>query len=143
MAEAVGALDRAIQIAVEAHRGQLDKQGEPYILHPLRVMVQVVEDNERIAAALHDVVEDSEWTLDDLRREGFEEAVIEAVDALTRREGEAYLDYVDRAGANKIARMVKLADLRDNGDNPLRPVSGKLRERYEDAINWLLQDTYP
>ena len=109
-------LERAILLAVQAHRGQVDRSGAPYILHPLRVMFRVEAENERIAAVLHDVVEDTDWTLDGLRAEGFPEEVVQAVDCLTRREGESYDDRVARAAANPIARRVKLADLEDNMD---------------------------
>ncbi|MGZ3215989.1 HD domain-containing protein [Paracoccus sp. T5] len=109
-------LERAIEIAAGAHRGQRDKAGEPFILHPLRVMHACSSEPERIVAVLHDVVEDTHWTLDDLRREGLAEELVAAVDAMTRREGESYADFVDRAARNPIARAVKIADLRDNLD---------------------------
>ena len=111
----MASLERAIEIAAEAHRGQLDKAGEPYLLHPIRVMLRVSGEAERIAAVLHDVVEDSpSWTLDRLRGEGFDPAIVRAVDCLTRREGEPYEDLVDRAASDRIARKVKMADLEDN-----------------------------
>jgi (p)ppGpp synthase/HD superfamily hydrolase len=109
-------LEEAIRIAVEAHRGQRDRAGAPYILHPLRMMLRVQTDAERMAAVLHDVVEDTAWTLDDLRARGFPAEVLEAVDALTRRPGEAYDAFVERAAAHPVARRVKLADLEDNLD---------------------------
>jgi hypothetical protein len=90
--------------------------GEAYILHPLRVMLAVRSSDERIVGVLHDLVEDTPWTLEQLRAEGFSGAVVEAVDAMTRREGEDYFDFVRRAGANPLARPVKVADLRDNLD---------------------------
>ena len=109
-------LERAIAIAAEAHMGQVDKAGAPYILHPLRVMLRVQTPAERIAAVLHDVVEDTAWTLEELAAEGFEPEVLAAVDALTRREGESYEAFVARAGADPVARVVKLADLAENMD---------------------------
>ncbi|MFC0201630.1 phosphohydrolase [Paracoccus rhizosphaerae] len=109
-------LERVIEIAAGAHRGQRDKAGEPFILHPLRVMNACSTGSQRIVAVLHDVVEDSDWTLDDLRQEGLAEDLVAAVDAMTRREGESYADFVDRAARNPIARAVKIADLRDNLD---------------------------
>lgn len=109
-------LERAIVIAAEAHAGQTDKAGEPYVLHPLRVMQRVEREAARIAAVLHDVVEDTPWTLDGLAAEGFREEVVSAVDALTRREGEIYLDFCRRAAEDPVARLVKLADLEDNLD---------------------------
>lgn len=112
-------LERAIDIAAEAHAGQLDKAGAPYIAHPMRLMARFLlggNEETAIIAALHDVVEDSKWTLADLRREGFSPQVVSAVDALTRREGEDYLTYVRRAASHPLARFVKEADLRDNLD---------------------------
>ena len=109
-------LDRAITLAVAAHAGQTDRAGQPYILHPLRVMLAVEHPDERIVAVLHDVVEDSAVTLDDLAKVGFSATVIEAIDSVTKREGESYPQFVARAGQNIIGRAVKLADLRDNSD---------------------------
>lgn len=110
-------LERAIAIAVEAHMGQQDKNGQPYILHPLRVMLSVEGVSARIVAVLHDVVEDNPaWTLDRLRAEGFSAEVVAGVDAVTRRGDESYENFVRRAGENPIGRTVKLADLRDNMD---------------------------
>lgn len=107
-------LERAIQIAVTAHAGQIDKQGQPYILHPMRVMLSLPEGEERIAGMLHDVVEDTSVTLDDLRNAGFSDSVLDAVRCLTRTPGGSYADYVVRCKENAIARAVKLADLSDN-----------------------------
>jgi (p)ppGpp synthase/HD superfamily hydrolase len=109
-------LEHAISLAVEAHRGQKDRAGAPYILHPLRMMFRVETDAEKIVAVLHDVVEDTGWTLDRLRAEGFPEDVVAAVDHLTRREGESYDEFVRRAAAHPVARRVKIADLEDNMD---------------------------
>lgn len=107
-------LNKAIELAAAAHAGQVDKAGEPYILHPLRVMLAVSEPEERIAAVLHDVVEDTPWTLDELAGEGFSPAVLAALDALTKRPAEARVAAAQRARANPIARRVKLADVTDN-----------------------------
>jgi len=108
--------ERAIEIAARAHAGVRDKSGEPYLLHPLRMVLRVSSPDERTAAALHDVVEDSAWTIEDLRAEQFPPAVIAAVDALTKRPGESRMEAARRAGADPIARRVKLADLADNMD---------------------------
>ena len=109
-------LERAIAIAAEAHAGQKDRAGAPYILHPIRLMIQMDSENAMMAAVLHDVVENSVWTLDDLRKEGFSNEVLNAVDSLTHRdkEGEDYWDYIQRAKSDPIAIKVKLADLEDN-----------------------------
>jgi (p)ppGpp synthase/HD superfamily hydrolase len=107
-------IEKAIQIAASAHEGQVDKHGQPYILHPLRVMSAVEGEEARIVAILHDVIEDTSVTADDLRREGFGEAVLAVLDRLTHRKGEPYADYVIRCKGDDIARRVKLADLEDN-----------------------------
>jgi (p)ppGpp synthase/HD superfamily hydrolase len=107
-------IGRALQIAAQAHEGQKDKEGLPYILHPLRVMAQVEGEEAQIVAVLHDVVEDTSVTLDDLRRAGFGEAVLAAVRCVTHAREEPYADYVVRCKANPVARQVKLADLNDN-----------------------------
>jgi len=112
----VPTLERAIGIACEAHVGQVDKAGEPYILHPLRLMVRMTTEAERITAVLHDVVEDSSFTLEDLIAEGFAHEIVHAVDALSKREGEDYMQFVRRASEDPIARRVKRADLEDNLD---------------------------
>ncbi|MGG6293844.1 phosphohydrolase [Leptolyngbya sp. AN02str] len=110
-------LEKAIQIAAIAHTGQIDKAGETYILHPLKVMMRVETEAERIVAVLHDVVEDSDFTLEDLEKAGFSQEILEAVDALTKRAGETRLDAAKRAAQNKIARVVKLADNAENSDS--------------------------
>lgn len=107
-------LERAIQIAVEAHQGQNDKNGAPYILHPLRMMMRADGTDEKMVAVLHDVVEDSDWTIKALTREGFPKQVLEAVDHLTKRDGEEYDAFVERAASHPLARSVKILDLEDN-----------------------------
>lgn len=109
-------LERAIAIAADAHAGQHDKAGQPYILHPLRVMLRVDTVEQRICAVLHDVVEDSAVTLQSLEAAGFGADVLAAVDALTKRPGESRLEAAARAAANPIARVVKLADNAENMD---------------------------
>lgn len=116
-------LEIAIRIALDAHDGQIDKAGQPYILHPLRVMLSVAGDAERIVAALHDVIEDNaSLALDDLAWTGFSNEVLDAVAALTRRADESYEDYILRCRENPIARVVKIADLTDNMDETRLPV---------------------
>jgi len=109
-------LERAIAIATEAHAGQVDKAGQPYILHPIRVMLRMNSSTEMMAAVLHDVVEDSSVTLEFLRAEGFPPEVLSAVDALTKRRGESRIDAAHRAKQDPIARGVKLADNAENMD---------------------------
>ncbi len=106
----------AREIAEKAHFGQVDKAGADYVNHPIAVAGMVETENEKIVAYLHDVVEDTEVTLKDLAEAGFNETIIEAVDAMTHRKGEPREDYLARVKANPIARKVKLADLRHNSD---------------------------
>lgn len=110
-------LSKAIILATNAHEGQVDRQGEPYILHPLRVMLNSKNQKERICAVLHDIVEDTDITFDDLRSEGFSEEIIEIVDCLTKRDGEDYFDYIERVLTNKTACQIKISDLNDNMDS--------------------------
>lgn len=109
-------LERAIVIAAKAHEGQVDKAGASYVLHPLRMMLRLSKNDERITAVLHDVVEDCGVSLEMLRAEGFSEQVIEAIDSVTRRSEESYEAFVLRAASNPIGRRVKLVDLQDNSD---------------------------
>ena len=140
-------LERAIRIACKAHEGQRDKGGDAYILHPLRVMLRMSTEPTRIAAVLHDVVEDSSWSLEDLAREGFSQEVRNAVDALSRREGEDYLDFVRRAAADPVAAPVKRADLEDNLDlGRIEIPTDRDRERirrYERALDLLTECGVP
>ena len=132
-------LERAIAIAAEAHAGQTDKGGQPYILHPLRVMLRLDDEAGRIVAVLHDLLEDCpEWTSAGLRVEGFAPEVLAAIESLTKRAGETYEAFIERAGRDEIARRVKLADLAENSDlSRIAAPSPKDRERlakYERAI---------
>jgi (p)ppGpp synthase/HD superfamily hydrolase len=112
----MSSLERAIEIAAAAHAGQVDKAGQPYILHPLRVMFRVQGDRQRIAAVLHDVVEDTPVTLADLEVEGFSPEVLAAIEALTKKPGETRLQAAARAAMNPLALEVKLADNAENMD---------------------------
>lgn len=137
-------IEKAIEIAARAHAGQIDKAGAPYVFHPLRLMLAVTGQNERMAAVLHDVVEDTAVTLDDLRSAGFPPEVIEAVDILTKREGESRLDAAVRASRNPVARVVKLADVEDNMD--LRRIADPTEKDYDrlkeyDQVRALLEGT--
>jgi (p)ppGpp synthase/HD superfamily hydrolase len=109
-------LERALEIALQAHKGQRQKNGSPYVLHPLHLLHQVETDEQKIVAVLHDVVEDSEVTLDDLRAEGFTGSILGALDLLTRRDTDDYDVYIERIHHNELARTVKLADLKHNMD---------------------------
>ena len=109
-------LQRAIEIALEAHKGALDKGGNPYILHPLRLMLQMDSEEEMIVAILHDVVEDSEkWSFDKLHKEGFSKKIINSLRSVTKEnENEDYEKFIDRSVKDKIGRKVKIADISDN-----------------------------
>jgi len=112
-------LNKAIEIALKAHTGQVDKGGNPYILHPLRVMINFCVDNDeaaQICAVLHDVVEDTNITLDELRAEGFSDEVITALECLTKQKNESYDDFISRILTNQLACKVKRGDLADNMD---------------------------
>ena len=109
-------LEIALEMAAAAHAGQIDKGGQPYILHPIRVMLSVKNVDERIAAILHDIVEDTPITFDDLASAGFSAAIIDAVRALTKTDGESRIEAALRAVQDPIARQVKLADVSDNMD---------------------------
>ena len=153
-------MQRAIEIAVEAHKGQLDKAGNLYVLHPLRVMMSLDTEDEKIVGVLHDVVEDCEgWTWDRLRSEGFSEKIIDALQSVSKTPNEEvefsrlketgsedavrqhYFAFVRRAAANEIGRKVKAADIKANLDiSRIKTLSNedmiRLR-RYEEALNIL------
>ena len=116
MENSMSLLERAISIAVSAHQGQRDKADKPYILHPLRLMFKMQTENQMISAVLHDVVEDTEWTIEKLEAEGFSAEVITAVKLLTHNKKVPYKKYIENIKTNKIALKVKLTDLEDNLD---------------------------
>lgn len=111
-------LARAIEIAASAHKNQADKGGSPYILHPIRVMMSLDTEDEKIVGVLHDVVEDSDvWNFERLKEEGFEENILSALKSVTKvSEDEDYQQFIKRAGQNEIGRNVKIADIKDNLD---------------------------
>lgn len=134
-------LERAIEIAVDAHRGQKRRNGELYILHPIRVMLNLNfnTEEEKITAILHDVVEDNpSWTLERLEKEGFSKNIVDAIDSVSRRYGESYKDFVERAVRNSIGCRIKLADLQDNYEPNLTSEKDQKRNlKYEKAIKRL------
>ena len=107
---------RAIRLMFEAHRDQTDKGGLPYVFHPFHLAEQMTDEATTVAELLHDVAEDTDWTLEDLRRMGFGDDVCDALALLTHDPAVPYMDYVAAIRANPIARAVKLADLRHNSD---------------------------
>lgn len=138
-------IEKAIVIAVQAHQGQKDKAGQPYILHPLRVMLSQKEPEAMIAAVLHDVVEDTDVTLDQLAEAGFSKDILDDVRLLTHDQCIPYMDYIKSIAANHIARQVKLADLIDNMDldripNPQKKDYLRL-EKYQIAYNYLINSS--
>lgn len=140
-------LERAILIATKAHNGQLDKGGKPYILHPLRVMQSCNSDLEKICAVLHDVIEDTNISLIELREEGFSEEVLVILDLLTKKEQEDYSTFIDRISTNETACRVKIADLQDNMNlsriKSPSIVDKKRVEKYMDAFERLHGVLYP
>ena len=123
-------LIKAIQIAVSAHKEQVDKSGQPYILHLIRVMDAGETEQEKICGVLHDLIEDTDWTFEKLENEGFSEEIISALKCVTRQENEDYDIFIDRIKTNRLAIKVKLNDLRDNMDiTRLFRITEKDRER--------------
>ena len=136
-------IEKAIQIGLTAHHGQIDRGGEPYILHPMRVMLEQKTEIGKICGILHDVVEDTDVTFYELRTAGFSEEVIEALVALTKLDGEDYETYIGRVVSNKIAMRVKLADLLDNMDlsrlNTKEAADFERLKKYEKAKDIILE----
>ena len=124
-------LERAIEIAVEAHKGVKDKGGNPYILHPLTVMHNLDTEVEKIVGALHDVVEDTHWTFEKLAEEGFSDEIVDAIRSVTKSaEDHDYSDFINRAKNNTIGRKVKIADIKHNMDvTRIKQIGDTERER--------------
>ena len=134
-------LERAVRVATEAHQGQLDKGGKPYIEHPMHVAEQMQTDDEKIVALLHDVVEDTDVTIYDLMEQSFGIQIIEAIKCLIKDDGETYDAYIARVKANDLARAVKIADIKHNMDlSRLHSISEEDLQRvkkYEEALKSL------
>lgn len=133
--------EKAYEIAKKAHLGQIDKAGEDYIKHPEKVASFVNSDEEKAVAYLHDVIEDTELTLEDLREYGFSKEVLKAIDVITKKKGQDYQTYLYSVKENKLVRVVKLANLRHNSDLTRLPkITKKDLERnkkYISAIKFL------
>ena len=128
---------RALQIAHKAHKGQTRDDGKtPYIVHPIRVSQQFDTEEEKIIAVLHDVVEDTDVTLAELKKH-FPWMVTEEIDALTRREGETHFDYIRRIKNNDIATVIKIADIIDNLSDTTPPSS--MIDRYMKSLDILIK----
>ena len=108
--------DKALRIAIHAHKGQVDKAGREYVMHPIRVAERCKDPRAKIVALLHDTIEDTGVTEEYLRREGFPDEIISGVLSVTKRDKEEYDDFVRRAAENAIGKEVKIADLEDNMD---------------------------
>ena len=134
-------LELALSIAMEAHRGQFDKVGIDYIEHPIFVASQVDSEEEKAVALLHDVIEDSSVTAEELQNAGLPETVVTAVQILSKKKGQDYQTYLENVKSNPLARVVKLADLKHNSDlSRLSSVTDKDLERlekYKKAIDYL------
>ena len=136
-------LGSAIALAASTHESQMDKGGKAYILHPLRMMMRLRTDDVELMAiaVLHDVVEDSDTTIEDLVAMGYSMRIVAGVDAMTRRENETYDEFIKRCAQNPDARLVKREDLRDNSDitrlKGLRQKDFERLEKYSRAFIYL------
>ena len=135
-------ISKALKVAVNAHEGQKDESGEDYILHPLTVMTYCKTTPQKVTAILHDIVEDTDVTLEDLKNEGFPPEIIDAVDAMTHRPDEPNNDYWQRVSENEIAAVVKLADIKHNTLperlNDLSPEREEwLTKKYKKAVEYI------
>lgn len=144
--ESMTNLEKAIVIATNAHMGQLDKGGAPYILHPLRVMMRMETIAGKIIALFHDVVEDTHITIEDLMNEGFSGTVLDAIDCVTKRGGETYNEYINRVISNSLSAECKLEDMRDNSNIyrilKVRKEHMRMIAKYHKAAMTILE-TYP
>lgn len=135
-------LEIAINIAVKYHANQKDKAGMPYVLHPLWVMSNVEGIKQKITAVLHDIVEDTSITIEDLNIYGFENDIVEAINILTKTKNQNYMEYIELIDKNNIARDVKIVDLKHNMDiSRLENITDKdikRVEKYEKAYNLLM-----
>ena len=134
-------IKKAMILSYEAHRGQYDKGGLPYIFHPFHLAEQMSTEETVVIALLHDVIEDTDWTIDDLEKEGFNEDILTALKLMTHNPAEPYMDYISRLSTCPVARQVKLADLYHNSDqtrveNPDEKML-KRWEKYDRAIQLL------
>ena len=132
---------KALKLCFEAHKNQTDKSGMPYVFHPFHLAEQMKTEETTIVALLHDVVEDTDYTLDDLDKMGFDKPIIEAIELLTHTDDTEYMDYVRAIKSNPIAKTVKLADLTHNSDltrlDEITDKSLARREKYLKAIELL------
>ena len=134
---------KALKLCFEAHKGQLDKSGLPYVFHPFHLAEQMEDEITTVVALLHDIVEDTDYNFEDLIAMGFDEDVIDALKLLTHNDSVPYMEYVEKIKTNPIATAVKLADLRHNSDlSRLDVVDEKAierKEKYKKAIELLTE----
>lgn len=134
----------AMKLCFESHKDQLDKSGLPYVFHPFHLAEQMKDEDTTVVALLHDVIEDTDRTLDDLRALGFNERIVEAVALMTHDDAVPYMEYVSLIKTNPIARAVKLADLRHNSDmtrlDTVTPRDVERAEKYAKAIKLLSEE---
>lgn len=137
---------KAIKLIYEKHKNQYDKAGIPYVLHPLHVAEQMQDEHRTIVGLLHDIVEDTDVTFEQLTQMGFPEEVIEALKCLTHKENVDYFDYVKNIGTNPIATDVKIADLEHNSDltrlNEITDWDLMRVEKYKKCIEYLKNIKY-
>ena len=131
----------ALKLCFEAHKDQIDKSGMPYVFHPFHLAEQMADENTTIVALLHDVIEDTEYTLDDLRKFGFAEDVLSAISLMTHADDVPYKEYVVKIKTNPIAKAVKLADLKHNSDmsrlDRITQTDEERAKKYKQAIELL------
>ena len=131
----------ALKLCFEAHKDQIDKSGMPYVFHPFHLAEQMADENTTIVALLHDVIEDTEYTLDDLRKFGFAEDVLSAISLMTHADDVPYMEYVVKIKTNPIAKAVKLADLKHNSDmsrlDRITQIDEERAKKYKQAIELL------
>ena len=131
----------ALKLCFEAHKDQIDKSGMPYVFHPFHLAEQMADENTTIVALLHDVIEDTEYTLDDLRKFGFAEDVLSAISLMTHADDVPYMEYVVKIKTNPIAKAVKLADLKHNSDmsrlDRITQIDEERAKKYKKAIELL------
>ena len=132
---------KALKLCFEAHKEQTDKSGMPYVFHPFHLAEQMADEATTVVALLHDVVEDTELTFEDLEKQGFNDEIIKALMLLTHEKSVPYMEYVGEIKKNKIATKVKLADLRHNSDltrlSVIDEKALKRKGKYEKAIKFL------
>ena len=132
---------KALRLCFDAHKDQVDKTGMPYVFHPFHLAEQMTDEISTVCALLHDVMEDTDCTPEDLRTMGFPQAVIEILLLLTHDPSVPYMDYVEKIGTNPVAKQVKLADLKHNSDlsrmDPVDEYTLERNEKYKEALRLL------